>query len=253
MKQYSILLFPVALFFVFLSCEEAMICDTGSECVVTTPSFAALPNLSFDDWTYYSIGDYYQPVPTSFWCTPNEASSFYDGGPLVERLEGVETYTGSGYAAKLTTRATLPPIDVLVPIAGSVIASGIFTTDLTSPFNSLIFGRPFNKRIARLTGYYKYFPSGSDACGMYVILRKCRQMTDECGNTYTKREVIGYGEFEQAAETADWTQFIISVDFTSDENPDDVVVYFTSSYQSDQGIGGVGSALHLDELVAEYE
>lgn len=254
MRINAVIALLACLFFI-ASCDEGTQgpeCNTpGSECEFGDVTHADIPNLSFDFWDYFSNG-YYQPKPRSFWVSPNEAIEFYEGGAVLERAEGEDAYDEQGYAAKLITRASLPPINSQMPLASGLLFSGRFTTDLSDPVNSVRFGRPFNRRLKSMSGYYKYMPVGNDACGIYAYTRKCRTMTDECGNTYNKLDTLGWARFTTSLTVEEYTRFELVLDYESLEIPDELVIYFASSDQGTLGIGGVGSTLFIDALEVEY-
>lgn len=252
MKKH--LLFLAVLIATLASCGSDKVCPIVSDdCNVEAPSYTAIPNLGFEEWRYDSVSNYYEPMPINFWVTPNEASELFEGGPTVEKVSGKDAYNGQGFAAKLTTRATVSPINAIIPVAGGAIATGQFTSTLNSPISSLIFGRPFNKRITKVSGYYKYYPIDGDSCGIYAFMRECVARTDECGDSYNTLDTLAFAEFSTSSKIEDYTKFELNLNYSNANTPDDVVIYFTSSYLADEGRGGVGSTLYIDELAVEYE
>ncbi|MCB0503114.1 MAG: PCMD domain-containing protein [Bacteroidetes bacterium] len=246
----------IALIMLFLlSCEEAaIVCDDAVRvCRVEVPSFTTIPNTSFDDWKYRTVGDYYVPEPTSFWVTPNEAIDLFEGGAVVERVSGEEAYNPEGFAAKLTTRAVKEPLSDLLPIAGGALSIGAFTTELNDPNSSLKFGKPFNKRIKKVSGYYRYISVDGDSCGIYAFTRKCRQKTNECDEIYTELDTISWARFTSNAIMEEYARFELNLEYFTTETPDQVVIYFASSDDADDANGAVGSTLYIDEVTIEYE
>ena len=251
------LLCALCLIFCLQGCEDdgtSITCTVpDNTCEVRTPSYSEIPNLSFDDWNHVDLGNYDIPKPTNFWVTSNEAIAFYQGGATAEKVSGDEAFEGQGSAAKLITRATVSPADQIFPVAGGSIATGVFTAELSDPLSSLKFGRPFNNRITSISGYYKYMPVDGDSCGLYAFMRKCRDVTDECGNTYGVSDTIGWARFSTANSIMEYTGFQLDLTYTSNETPDEVVIYFASSDDADDGNGGIGSTLYIDELSVVYE
>lgn len=233
--------------------EEVVECDLPiSNCLVSPVNYTEVPNASFETWQY-SADEYYQPDPTNFWATNNETSSYYEGGAAVQPVEGEGAYLEEGKAAMLVTRATLPPLSNHLLLEPGLLFSGKYTASLTDPLSATLPGRPFNRRISRLTGYYRYLPQGNDRAGMYIYLRACNSFEDECGNQYTKLDTIGSGVLLIADETPEYARFTIDVSYTSTDTPDDVVIFFTSSAYYRNGVGFAGSTLYLDAIEATYE
>ncbi|MEZ5009794.1 MAG: PCMD domain-containing protein [Chitinophagales bacterium] len=254
MKKFStISIFLVLL--VMISCEEAeVVCEPAVRlCRTETPSFSTIPNTSFDDWKYKQVGDYYVPEPTVFWVTPNEGFDLFEGGVPVERVSGDEAYNPEGFAAKLTTRAVKEPLSELLPIAGGALSIGAFTSELNDPISSLKFGKPFNKRIKKVSGYYKYISVQGDSCGIYAYTQKCRQKTNECNDIYTELDTISWARFSTNVTMDEYERFELNLEYFTTESPDNVVIYFASSDNADEGKGAVGSTLYIDEVTIEYE
>jgi len=248
---------PVLLFAFLASCDEAsngpIDCAVPQRiCAVQQVNYTEVPNLSFEDWNYVSDG-YHQPTPGSFWATPNEAKAYFEGGVVVEQASGDHAMNGEGYAAKLITRRNIGALGSATPFTAGAIVSGKFATDLSDPTRSIRFGRAFNRRISSLRGFYKYQPVGLDACGMYVVMRTCNIVEDVCGNTYGVIDTIAMDFFRTTNTVQEYTEFELELEYEAGVYPDEVIIYFTSSYGALDGAGSEGSTLYLDQLSVEYE
>ncbi len=251
--SYLILLIAVTL---TLGCNDDpfMVCeDVEINCTVETPLYDSIPNLLLENWRYVELGDYYIPNPYDFWVTPNEGVDFYEGGATVERVSGEEAYNGQGFAAKLITRKTKDPINSFLPIAGGALATGAFTSEINDPLSSLQFGRPFQRKIKKVSGYYMYSPVDGDSCGIYAFARKCVTITNECDETYSTYDTLSWARFSTNNRVDEYELFELNLTQLSSDTPDEIVIYFASSDAANEGKGGEGSTLYIDELSVEYE
>lgn len=212
--------------------------------------FLQIPNLDFEIWYSGTTSgaqpiQYYNPSPSCFWATSNNGAG--DLGSIgkipapVYRVGGDSAYSGK-YAVMLKTSLgelfNAPKL-----IAGS-IASGDFKIDITDPFNSLKFGKPFNKRPKTVTGYYRYFPVGGDSASAYCYVTK-----KISGN---KLDTIGFGRKLFYDLQDNYAQFQFDVIYKNEESPDNLVIYFASSEAGADFKGQVGNTLFIDEVTVGY-
>lgn len=92
-----------------------------------------------------------------------------------------------------------------------------------------------NFRPETLNGYYKFLPVGGDKFKANISLYK---------NTI----LIGEGLLEDSTSVSEYTEFIIDINYTSEELPDVAVITFTiDSSEVDEKLH-IGSQFSLDEL-----
>jgi hypothetical protein len=215
----------------------------------TGTPFSDVPNLDFEDWySGKSAGlnaqDYYNPNPKDFWATPNNGSG--DLGvakiPIVVFRVGGDSAHSGNYAAMLkTTQGELLGKSKLI---AATIASGNFEIDISDPFNSLKFGKPFNKKPKTVSGYYRYFPVGGDSASAYCYLTKF--------DANCKLDTIGFGRKMFYDQQSEYAKFEFNVEYKNTETPDNIVIYFSSSEEGDVFKGQVGNTLFIDDVTVGY-
>ena len=163
-----------------------------------------VPNGSFEDWE--NFGNYENPF---LWDTPNPETSLV-GLTTVTKEDSV-VYDGT-YSARLTT------LDIIgIMIAPGLVTLGSFDVDFITQEITFAGGEPFTDRPAKLTGWYKYTPSGSDFFSVAVYLTK---------NTV---DTVAVGAILQATPATEWTQFEVPIIYFSTEDPDTVNMIIMSS------------------------
>ncbi|MCK4678150.1 MAG: PCMD domain-containing protein [Bacteroidales bacterium] len=163
-----------------------------------------VPNGSFEDWE--NFGNYENPY---FWDTPNPETSLV-GLTTVTKEDSV-VYDGT-YSARLTT------LDIIgIMIAPGLLTLGSFDVDFITQEITFGGGEPFTDCPAKLTGWYKYTPAGSDFFSVSVYLTK---------NTV---DTIAVGAILQATPASEWTQFEVPLIYFSAEDPDTVNMIIMSS------------------------
>lgn len=212
--------------------------------------FIEIPNLDFEVWNSGKTAgavpiEYNNPAPSCFWATSNNGAG--DLGSIgkipapVFRVGGDSAYSGK-YAVMLKTSLgelfNEPKL-----IAGSV-ASGDFKIDIKDPFNSLKFGKPFNKKPKTVTGYYRYFPIAGDSASAYCYVTK-----KISGN---KIDTIGFGRKIFYTQQSEYAKFEFTVEYRSEESPDNLVIYFSSSEAGDEFKGQEGNTLFIDKVSVGY-
>lgn len=212
--------------------------------------FPEIPGLDFEDW-YSGKGagqnpeTYYNPSPKEFWASPNNGSG--DLGTLAQvpvvvfRVGGDSVYSGS-YAAMLKTSEG--KVGNKKTLVAGAIASGIFEIDIKDPFNSLKFGKKFIKRPKTVTGYYKYYPVAGDSASAYCYVTKI--------DANCKIDTIGFGRKLFYDTQDEYAKFEFEVKYKSEDIPQNVVIYFTSSEAGDEFKGQVGNTLFIDEVSISY-
>lgn len=227
--------------------------DTGTKACKDKPVgtvFSEIPNLDFEEWVSGSGAGgvkYETPAPKSFWATPNLGSGTIIPNTLtvpvtVFKVEGSEARTG--YAAMLkTSQTTLFNEKKLV--AGS-IASGEFEVDITDPLNSMKFGKNFNRRPSKVSGYYRYYPVLGDSASVYCFVTKY--------DANCKLDTLGFGRVLFYDQQDSYARFEFNVEYKNNntETPDRVVFYFSSSEAGDKFLGQPGNTLYIDDVAVEY-
>lgn len=141
-------------------------------------------------------------------------------------------HTGS-YSARLTTS-----------LFGSFIIPGfIGTGDVNIAAQNVNFGRPYTSRPASYKGWYQYFPVSGDSAAVEIWFQ----------NAGT---IIGTGKQVITSGASSWTQFDVTINWTSSLDPDTVVFLAASSggYNLSNltaGVGQVGSTLLVDDITLE--
>ena len=109
-------------------------------------------------------------------------------------------------------------------------------------------GRDFTHRPLTLKGYFKYAPVSGDSAIMEIQLKK------------KNGTVLGKGKQVIKGAVSDWTEFMVSVNYTSNDTPEEIVIVFSASAAYDftniytllQCQGQKGSTLYLDEIQLDY-
>lgn len=229
----------------------------------TTEAYEEIPNLNFDTWTQSGKNWYANPVANNYddaqayWATGNEGvTSFLAGGnnPITVPVEGADAY--SGKAGKMYT---LTGVTLVGAAAGNLFV-GRYKTNMSSPANSVTFGRPYTgARPVSLSGYYKY-TSQPISQGSYP-----GTLTNDEGHIYMKLwdaegNEIAYGE-KVITESADtYTPFTFDLVYSNETaKPAKIMILCTSShyggeFSGSKVVGQVGSnsTLWVDEFSVSY-
>lgn len=130
-----------------------------------------------------------------------------------------------------------PPLECLqvfpsgTPYSGDYCIEGIVDTcpELALLFPPLIqsFEIPISSRPEALHGFYKYFPIGED---LFVASIQ----------TYLNSDLIGEGILSSEQSVSDYTEFIINIEYTTNDIPDVAIIKFTidsslATYKLHQG------------------
>lgn len=194
-------------------------------------------------------------------------------------------YKGNG--VKLTTRSTGTfGSDIGLPLAAGNLFLGSFNAveALKNPLSATLFGLPFDKLPTRLTGYYKYKrgndflvlnketnkqdkdPTRKDICDIYGVFYETDKDFKylDGSNSLNHPNIVAIARIKDAKETNSWTAFDLEfeydenrykpIDYNKVKNGDyNIALVFTSSYEGHLFNGAIGSTLHIDEVVLEYE
>lgn len=208
--------------------------------------YSEIPNLDFENWYIGQGSKYLDPLPCNFWATPNEGSVFSIGtlkAPVTVFRVGADSAYKGNYAAMLVTG--IADLGLLgKKITAGAIVSGKFQVKISDPLNSMEFGRSFNKKPKSVTGYYKYFPIDNDSASAYCYVTK------NIGGG--KVDTLGFGRQLFYDEKSTYTKFNFDLEYTSNEVPDRVVIYFTSSEAGDEFKGQVGNTIYIDNVTVDY-
>lgn len=192
----------------------------------------AVPNGNFEAW---DTGISY-PRATG-WDSPNEviATSLFSTNYVVFNET---TAPASGVSsAKLMSKSISIPFSNPISIPG-FMTLGDFNVNLSTQTYTITGGVPFTDRPDKLTGIYKYAPTGTDVCLVQVLLLNYNAATQ------TVIDTIGEGVFLGQAAAA-YTAFEAPIVYSSTDAPNymniNVLSSGTSSIQ-------VGSVLYVDDL-----
>lgn len=244
--------------------------NTGNEVTVKTGVAIDLPNASFDSW--WKDGKIWCPWAegmTSWWDTSNTGAATLGQGNV---SPSQDTPSGSGLSVRLESRFV--GIGAIGKFAAGSIFSGSFVrVDGTNGI--LDFGRTWDAKPTKLTGYFKYKTSDinytteefkylegrPDTCHIWVALTdlsapwqirtnpRNRQLFDK-----NHSGVIAYGEFSCGENTDSWQQFEIDIDYRStSRTPTYLLVVMSASKYGDYFTGGTGTVLNVDDLSLHYD
>lgn len=206
--------------------------------------FNLIPNLDFESWSIPTGAALLDPNPHCFWATPNRGSmenTFVLVPQTVFRVSGDSAYSGNYAVMMKTQMGKLFNEDKL--ITGS-ITSGEFAINIHDPLNSLELGRKFNKRPKTVSGYYMFFPVLGDSS-----VAEC-YVTKNLGNNQV--DTLGRGRVLFKEEQSLYARFSFDLDYTSEETPDNIVIFFASSEAGDSFLGQHGNTLFIDDVKVDY-
>lgn len=214
---------------------------------------------------------------TYLWATGNPGFRF--AFPLMKDPEAYPTVPledgFDGHGVKLETRSTgMFGVMNKKRIAAGNLFYGFFDTQyvLTEPMKSTNFGRPFDKKPIKLTGYYNYTPGEkyqdkdgnfieqTDQGAIYSVLYRNH---DEAGNAVmlygddvlTSRYVVAVARMADVTATDGWTPFELDYAYGSEIDAEqlgnfgyNLAIVFSSSYEGDKFEGAIGSTLLIDKV-----
>jgi hypothetical protein len=161
------------------------------------------------------------------------------------RLTGSDVRNGK-YSLKLVSNyMTVGEKSIFLPGAAGTLKIII---DMNSEVGGdCIVGRPFTFRPSALKGWKKCLPESGDTAAIEIKLKK-------------NGVVIGNGIERMSSRDADWKEFNVPVNYTSDDAPDTIIVIFSASGAYDftnietlmDCKGKRNSTLLLDDIELEY-
>lgn len=224
---------------------------------------------------------WYQPQSdgtfTPDWATGNagfklsRSSALPDEYPTMPEVNGFD-----GAALHLVTRDT----GSLGARIGKPIAAGNFfygefdlSIALLAPLKATRFGRPFNQRPVKMTGYYKYKPGPTfidknknpivgrtDVGSIYAVLYRNH---DAQGNAVmlfgddvqTNSNIVALAKVADIHATSQWTEFEAIFNYNSEidfelleEYGYSLTVVFSSSVDGDMFEGAIDSEMYVDKV-----
>lgn len=192
----------------------------------------SVPNGNFEAW---DTGISY-PRATG-WDSPNEviATSLFSTNYVVFQES---TNPASGlYSAKLESKSISIPFGSPIAVPG-FMTLGDFSVNIATQTWTINGGVPFTDRPDKLTGKYKYAPSGSDMCMVQVVLLNYNAATQ------TIIDTIAEGVFVGTAASS-FTEFEAELDYNSTATPNYMNINILSSGSS---AVQVGSVMYVDDL-----
>lgn len=192
----------------------------------------AVPNGDFEAW---DTGVSY-PRATG-WDSPNEviATTLFSSNFVVFQES---TNPASGlYSAKLESKSITIPFGAPIAVPG-FMTLGDFSVNIATQTWTINGGVPFTDRPDKLTGKYKYAPTGSDMCMVQVVLLNYNAATQTIVDT------IAEGVFVGSAASA-FTNFEAVLNYNSTTTPNYMNINILSSGSS---AVQVGSVLFVDDL-----
>lgn len=177
-------------------------------------AFGQIPNAGFESWSSN------EPVD---WSTSNSITSPFS---ITGCTKGAPGKASASYLI-LTSKDMFGAIMPGLAAAGKVD----FMNDNSHG------GFAFAHRPTTFNGSYKYVPTGSDNCIIYVVLSKWNPITKS-------RDEISSALFESSLTATSWTSFSLNFIYQSDEIPDTATILLSSSSNDPQD----GSALSIDQL-----
>lgn len=241
MRKLLILIFTVIILY---SCTKIVITppklpDNSINCdsLIRGGYFTDIPNLNFEIWTLSASGRYYEPAPTCFWTTPSKANDIIQNIPItVTPVTGDSAHSGQyGCMIKTQKWGRL--------ITSGTVASGTFSPNFSNPLQSIVFGKPFNKRVKEVRGWYKFYSVEGDSCSFYCYGLKRNRTT---------WDTLGFSRIITNQTKTEWTQFVLTPVYFSTQIPDKLVIYFASSEEGDELKGQPGNTLIIDDISVSY-
>jgi len=197
--------------------------------------------------------------------------------PTVAVAEGYD-----GACVKLETKGTgnLGAM-VKMPIAAGNLFTGFFDKQnaVMAPMEATQFGKPFDRKPLKFTGYYKYkagvelkdkdgnaVEGKTDQGRIYSVLYRNK---DSEGNpvvlhgddVLTSPQIVAIADAGEIKDADDWTHFEVEYNYGENRIDEDVLaaqgysltVVFTSSAEGAAFTGAIGSTLYVDKVAIECE
>jgi hypothetical protein len=196
----------------------------ASACLALLANVAyAQTNLNFENWS----GN--EP---SGWSTANSITQASGGAQTTFR---VTTNTGEGSSSVRMVTGSCPTCPDF-----ALFGDFFPPTPLPNPFGGMVQlgsflepGIAYTQRPISVDVRYKANPGNNDACGFQVELTKYNAATDE-------DETVGEGYFEVTADVANWTNINVPIVYYTNQTPDRLNIWATSSIGSVPDLSGFG-------------
>lgn len=249
----------------------------GPVAAFSTEEAIQMPNMGFDAWNT-TDGVVYPNADqgdNAWWDSGNTGARLGGKTPTSQETSFLATSgTGNTSAARLET------VNAIIAMAGGNVFSGYFGS-VQGLGAEVFFGRPFETRPLRLTGWYCYEPvpidnvkppenvalpfdrntikGRMDRCCIFVYVTAWD--TPYRVNTTEHRyldindpDVIGYGELVDSTGTGGiYRQFSIDIKYRDHRKPTYCAVVAVASQYADFFTGGIGSLMYVDEFAFEYD
>lgn len=187
-----------------------------------------IPNPGFEDWETGGgvFSSYEDPVD---WGTLNSSSSILGINTVTKAT--APQYVNSGNSALRLETFFIELVNR--PAQGTCVTGTINTT--TEEIDG---GVAYNLRPSTFEGWYQYYPLGADTATLTATFSKWNE-------TLGQREVVGFAGKIITAQADVYTEFIVPVEFFTEENPDTMIVSLVCSSLAEPGIGTV---MYIDDL-----
>lgn len=248
----------------------------GPEVSFMTEEARQMPNMSFDEWN--TTGGIVYPN------ADQEENAWWDSGNTGARLGGkVPTSQETEFLAvpgEGKSAVRMETVNAIIAMAGGNIFSGSFGS-IQGLGAEVFFGRPFDTRPLRLTGYYSYEPQvinnvkapqnvplpfdastimgRMDRCCIFVYVTDWDgpfrvNTTEHVYLDINDPHVIGYGQLVDSVGTGgEYRQFTVDIKYRSHRKPTYCAVVAVASQYADFFTGGIGSLMYADEFAFEYD
>ena len=248
----------------------------GTEVSFTTEAEAQMPNMGFDAWnTTDGIVFPNADQGENFWWDSGNTGAKMGGKTPTSQETSFVAVSGEGKSA-----ARLETVNAIIAMAGGNVFSGHFGR-VQGLGAEVFFGRPFETRPTKLTGWYSYEPKAIDnvkppeGVALPFDRNTIAGRMDRCHifvyvtawdgpyrvNTTERRyldindpDVIGYGELIDSTGTGgQYRQFSIDIKYRDHRKPTYCAVVAVASQYADFFTGGIGSLMYVDEFAFGYD
>ena len=249
----------------------------GPVAAFSTEEAIQMPNMGFDAWNT-TDGVVYPNADqgdNAWWDSGNTGARLGGKTPTSQETSFLATSgTGNTSAARLET------VNAIIAMAGGNVFSGYFGS-VQGLGAEVFFGRPFETRPLRLTGYYSYDPVAidnvrppqgvelpfdsntiggrMDRCHIFVYVTAWDgpyrvNTTEHRYLDVNDPDVIGYGELIDSTGTdGQYRQFSIDIKYRDHRKPTYCAVVAVASQYADFFTGGIGSLMYVDEFAFGYD
>lgn len=249
--------------------------EEGPEVTFTTEQALQMPNMSFDAWNTTDGVVYPNATQADPWWDSGNTGARLGGKTPTSQETSFLAVSGEGKSA-----ARLETVNAIIAMAGGNVFSGHFGS-VQGLGAEVFFGRPFETRPLRLTGYYSYAPKAidnvkppqnvtlpfdrntiggrMDRCHIFVYVTAWDgpyrvNTTEHRYLDINDQGVIGYGELIDSVGTGgQYRQFSIDIKYRDNRKPTYCAVVAVASQYADFFTGGIGSLMYVDEFAFDYD